>query len=90
MGEASVFLSGQMALALDGSEVSLSELTSVLPDPSILSPAEKAAWIELRYWGDEAVLRSNSERLKDFSVNRLRHLLRSLKRLSMVTKEWRS
>ena len=83
MGDASVFLSGQIVLALDGSDVSVSKLSSILPDPSKLSPTEKAAWIELHYWGNEAVLRSSSERFQEFSVSRLRHLLRSLTLLSI-------
>lgn len=78
MSEASGFLSNLILLALGGQEVSVSELVSHLPDPSKLSPAEKAAWIELHSWGDEAVLRSSSEPLKSYSVKRLRRLVRRL------------
>ena len=52
MGEASVFLSSQILLALDGDEVNVRELTAFLPDPRKLTPVEKAVWIELNSWGN--------------------------------------
>jgi len=78
MSEARTFLSSQILLALDGFDVSAGELSSVLPDPSKLAPAEKAAWIALHSWEDESALRSSSKQFQNLSFKRLRHLVRTL------------
>jgi hypothetical protein len=84
VNDARAFLLSQVSLALDRDQVSLVDLSSVVPDPSALRPAEKAAWIELHYWEDDAAIRSSSRPFRDYSVRRLRHLLHSLKPFSAI------
>lgn len=54
------------------------ELKSALPDPRSLGPVEKAAWIELYFWGDDADVGISDYRWQSWSAERLRHLFSRL------------
>lgn len=65
-------------LALESGKVGAGDLGSALPDPRALDAVEKAAWIELHFWSENANLRALDRRWERWSTDRLRHLLASL------------
>lgn len=56
----------------------IDELEYALPDPRILDPVEKAAWIELYFWNEDVHLRVSDCRWEHWGTERLRHLFASL------------
>lgn len=64
--------------ALASSKADIVDLLSAVPDPRALDRIEKAAWIELSFWGDNAALRASDQRMERWSTERLKHLLACL------------
>lgn len=78
MGEYRDSLLRLIRLALASGKAGAADVGSALPDPRILDPVEKAAWIELYFWSENADLRASDQRWERWSTDRLRHLLASL------------
>ncbi|MFO6428740.1 hypothetical protein ACLBKT_01485 [Erythrobacter sp. W302b] len=78
MGEHRNSLERLIRLALANSQNWAAELESGLPDPRTLDAVEKAAWIELFFWSEDAHLRTSDRRWERWRTERLRHLLACL------------
>ncbi len=79
MGKHCDILERLIRFALTNSKAVAAELKSDLPDPRTLDPVEKAAWIELCFWSEDAQLRATDYRWERWGTERLRHLLARLK-----------
>ncbi len=64
--------------ALAGEDFAGSELAGRLSDPGRLSQTGKAAWINLRFWEQDAGQQAIHPALQEFARMRLRGLLESL------------
>lgn len=78
MGEYRETLLGLIRLVLANHKVAAGELDSAVPDPSKLDSLEKAAWIALRFWNDDAQIRASDHRWARWGTDRLRHLIACL------------
>jgi hypothetical protein len=78
MGEHSDSLERLIRLALANSQTCAADLEACLPDPRTLDAVEKAAWIELFFWSEDAHLRTLDRRWERWGTDRLRHLLACL------------
>jgi hypothetical protein len=78
MGEHRDILLRLIRAALANGKADATELESDLPDPRTLDPVEKAAWIELYFWSEDAHLRTSDLRWERWGTERLRHLLACL------------
>lgn len=81
MGSERELLLGRIRLALTGDDASGDDIISVLPRPGELDRLEKAAWIALQSWRDDAELRASSSRLEGYAMQRLQELSVSLLRV---------
>lgn len=71
-------LLGACRAALDGESFDSVDFVSKVPDPKHLSRTEKAAWIKLRFWEDEATNAAIHPALMRSNHSRLESLLSSL------------
>ena len=78
MGREREFLLGRIRLALAGDDAGDEQLVTSLPNPSALDRLEKAAWIALDLWADDAELRASHCRWEHFERQRLQDLSVSL------------
>jgi hypothetical protein len=78
MGEHRDSLERLIRLALASSQTCTADLEACLPDPRTLDAVEKAAWIELFFWSEDAHLRTSDRRWERWGTDRLRHLLACL------------
>ena len=79
-------LLGACRAALDGEGFDSADFLSKVPDPKHLSRTEKAAWIKLRFWEDEATNSLAHPALMQSNRSRLQSLLSRLESPS----SWRS
>ena len=75
MESAREILTDSCQSALTGAGFDRSKFMQLLPDPRLLNRKEKAAWIELRYWDDNAGLRKDHPAIEAFSQSRMQDLL---------------
>ncbi len=78
MEDAREILLRLIRLALANSKDDSVDLKLAIPDPRVLDPIEKAAWIELCVWEDNHPARALDNRWESWRVARLKHLLAGL------------
>ena len=78
MGEHRESLSALIRHALANRKTDAGDLELAVPDPRVLDAVEKAAWIELFFWSEDAPLRTSDHRWERWGTERLRHLLANL------------
>jgi len=66
--------------ALAGEDFSSLEIVEALPDPRMLTARQKALWVGLHCWNDEAPARGSHPAIAAFSQTRLRDLSERLGR----------